>query len=89
MRVEKSIMSQAVAAYREIVESDEFKEVMRLRERAQREEEALLAHARREEREKCQDIIAKKDAMLAEKDALIAEKDVLIARLQAQLKEEK
>jgi predicted transposase/invertase (TIGR01784 family) len=45
--------------------------------------------ARQEEREKWQDVVAKKDVVLAEKDTALAEKDALIAKLQAKLNENK
>jgi len=56
----------------------EFRQLERMREDARHNEAAALNHAREQEREKWQTVVADKDARLADKDAQIAE-------LQAQL----
>jgi predicted transposase/invertase (TIGR01784 family) len=73
-----SVMTQAIGAYRHVSATEEFKEIERLRSRARHNEASALGHARREEREKWQGIVAEKDAALADKDTKIAE---LLARL--------
>jgi hypothetical protein len=78
-------MAQAVAAYRHVSASGEFKELERLRYIARHNEASALAHAKRKERELWQGVVAEKDTALAEKDTALAEKDALIEKLMAQL----
>ena len=82
-------MEQAIEAYRHITATDEFKEIERLRSRARHNEASALGHARREEREKWQGVLAEKDAVLAEKEVTLAEKDALISELRTRLDEDK
>ena len=60
--------------------SREEREILRLRFEASCNEASALGHARREEREKWQSVVADKDAALADKDAEIA---LLRAKLEA------
>ena len=78
-------MQQAIKAYRSISATDEFRTLERMRSDARHNEASALENARREEREKWQDVLADKDAALAGKDAALADKDVLIAELMARL----
>jgi hypothetical protein len=84
-------MSEAIAAYRHVVETEEFKELERLRSLARHNEASALGHARREGYREAEEIfngvIAEKDSILAEKDSILAEKDAEIARLHALLNE--
>jgi predicted transposase/invertase (TIGR01784 family) len=64
-------MAEAVKVYHQITVTPEFRERERLYEKARHDEASALHHARQEEREKWQGVIA--------------EKDILIAKLQAQL----
>jgi predicted transposase/invertase (TIGR01784 family) len=86
-----AVMTQAIGAYRQVSATNEFKEIERLRSRARHNEASALGHARREEREKWQGIVADKDTkiaeLLADKDAAIADKDAKIAELLARLGE--
>ena len=68
------IMTQAIGAYRHVTATDEFKELERLRSRARSNEASALGHARREEREKWQSVVAEKDAQIAELLARLGEK---------------
>jgi len=65
------VMKQAVQAYREIIASDEFQRLERIRADARRNEAAALGNARREERALWEGVVADKDAALADKDAEI------------------
>ena len=67
-----SIMSQAIGAYRQVSATDEFREIERLRSRARHNEASALGHARREEREKWQGVVADKDARIVELEAQLA-----------------
>jgi len=78
--LEVPIMKQAIGAYRSVTATDEFKEIERLRSRARHNEASALGHARREEREKWQSVVAQKDA---ENDKLRKQ----LAELQAKLKD--
>jgi predicted transposase/invertase (TIGR01784 family) len=79
--LEVPIMNKAIAAYRSITATDEFREIERMRFRARHDEASALEHARQEERAKAdakwQEIVAKERSKwqeaLAVKDALIAE----------------
>jgi len=66
------IMKQAVGAYRHVSATDEFKELERMRTRARNNEASALGHARREEREKWQGVVAEKDARIAELEEQLA-----------------
>jgi len=78
-------MKEAINAYQHITATPEFRQLERMRSDARHNEAAALRHARQEEREKWQTVIADKDARIADKDARIADKDAKIAELQAQL----
>ena len=87
-----SEITQAINAYYEIIASEEFRELERLREKALRDEARALSKARKKERKKCQGIIAEKDAALSEKnatlsemDAALSEKDAVVAGLRKQV----
>ena len=79
--LEVPIMKEAIGAYRHVTATAEFKELERLRSRARHNEASALGHARREEREKWQGVVAEKDA---ENENLRKQ----LAELQAQLKKE-
>ncbi|MDR1580126.1 MAG: Rpn family recombination-promoting nuclease/putative transposase [Synergistaceae bacterium] len=70
------IMNQAIGAYRSITATEEFRTLERMRADARHNEAAALHNARnegrREESEKWQKVVEKKDAALADKDAEIA-----------------
>ncbi len=76
--MEVPVMNETIGAYRQVTATDEFREIERLRERARHNEASALRRARIEgeeqEREKWQEVVAQKDA--------------LIAKLQAQLESE-
>jgi predicted transposase/invertase (TIGR01784 family) len=90
------VMNQAIGAYRQVVATEEFKEIERLRSRARHNEASALGNARREgiaigaetERVKWQTVVADKEVALADKDAALADKDAEITRLRAQLKKQ-
>ena len=63
------VMSQAVAAYRGITATEEFKHLEILRARAGHDEAQALNNARRQEREKWQGVVAQKDTALASEKA--------------------
>jgi len=88
-KLEVPIMNQAINAYYNITAESEFKERVRLWEKARRDEASFLSDAREEgkqqERKMWQVIDAKNKAEIADKDAEIADKDVEIARLKAEL----
>jgi len=73
--LEVPIMKEAIVAYRHVTATDEFKELERLRSRARHNEASALGHARREEREKWQGVLAEKDAKIAELLARLGEKE--------------
>jgi len=79
--LEVPIMKEAIGAYRHVTATAEFKELERLRSRARHNEASALGHARREEREKWQGVVAEKDA---ENENLRKQ----LAELQARLKKE-
>jgi len=60
-----SAIKQAINAYYAITASSEFREIERLRSLARHNEAAALRHARDEEREKWQTVVADKDAEIA------------------------
>ena len=84
-----SVMEQAVKEYRRITTTEEFREIERLRSRARHNEASAVRHAKEEEREKWQGVVAEKEAIIANKDAALAEQSALIAKLLSQLGEDK
>jgi predicted transposase/invertase (TIGR01784 family) len=70
--LEVPIVTQAIAAYRDIVVSPEFREFERLRADARHNEASALLHAAKAEREKWQGVVAGKDAEIAGNRAEIA-----------------
>jgi predicted transposase/invertase (TIGR01784 family) len=82
--LEVPIMKEAIGAYRTVTATDKFKELERLRSRARHNEASALGHARREEREKWQGVVAEKDATHA---AALADKDAENEKLRKQLAE--
>jgi predicted transposase/invertase (TIGR01784 family) len=64
-------MEQAINAYRSITATEEFRNLERMRVDAACDEASALGHARREEREKWQGVIAEKDSRIAELEAQI------------------
>jgi hypothetical protein len=85
--LEVSEMDQAIEAYRGTVVRPEFVELERLRSRARHDEASALEHARQQEQEKWERVVADKDAALADKDAALADKDAENAALRARLAE--
>jgi hypothetical protein len=87
--MEVPAMSEAVAAYRAVTATDEFRDLERLRTLARHNEAAALRHAAEQERAKWQSVIADKDAALADKDAAysaaLAGKDAEIADKDAEM----
>jgi GNAT superfamily N-acetyltransferase len=79
----------ARSAYRSITVTEEFRALERMRAEARRNEAAALYNARcegqREESEKWQKVVEKKDAALAGKDAALADKDAALADKDAAL----
>ncbi|MCL2853355.1 MAG: Rpn family recombination-promoting nuclease/putative transposase [Defluviitaleaceae bacterium] len=73
------VMGEAIKAYRGVTATEEFRSLEWLRAKTRHDEANALSHARKQEREHWQGVVAEKDAALADKDALIA-------KLQAQLK---
>jgi len=92
-----SVIQEAINAYQKVTATDEFKELERMRHYAALSRNTALKKAISEgivigaeaEREKWQDVVAKKDAALAGKDAALADKNALIAELRARLGEDK
>jgi len=64
--LEVSEMKKAIGAYRTVTATDEFKQLERMRADARNREASALGHARREEREKWQGVVAEKDAEIEE-----------------------
>jgi predicted transposase/invertase (TIGR01784 family) len=60
--LEVPVMEQAIGAYRHITATEEFRELERQRHYAAHNKASALGHARREEREKWQGVVAEKDA---------------------------
>jgi hypothetical protein len=83
------VMNQAIEAYRSITATEEFRTLERMRTDARHNEAAALQNARREESEKWQKVVEKKDAALADKEAALADKDAEIERLRKLLDEDK
>jgi len=84
-RMGVSVMEQAVKEYRRITTTEEFREIERLRSRARHNEASALHHAKEEEREKWQGVVAEKEATIAEQSATIANKDTTIVEQSAAL----
>ncbi|MDR1291963.1 MAG: Rpn family recombination-promoting nuclease/putative transposase [Clostridiales Family XIII bacterium] len=68
-RLEVSIVTQVIEAYREVTVSPEFKELERLRALARHNEASALAHARSVEAAKWQGVVAEQTARIAELEA--------------------
>jgi len=64
---------KAIDAYYEIIASPEFQRLERMREDARYNEAAALHHARQQEREKWQSVVADKDAENEQLRSRIAE----------------
>ena len=62
-------MSEAVQAYRHVSASPEFREIERIRSKARHDEAQALRNAEMKEREKWQDVVAEKDAIIAQLQA--------------------
>jgi len=65
-RTEVEIMTQAVTAYRSVSATDEFRVLENRREKTRRDEAQALYNARREEREKWQDVAEENERLKAE-----------------------
>jgi len=63
--MEVPVMEQVIKAYHQITAASEFREMERLRSLARHNEAAALRHARTEERELWQNVVAGKDAEIA------------------------
>ena len=72
--LEVQIMKQAIGAYRHVTATDEFKELERLRSRARNNEASALGKARRDERKKWENVVAKKDEEIARLHKLLENK---------------
>jgi len=81
------IMSQAVAAYRGITATEEFKYLEILRARAGHDEAQALKNAERKRDIHWKSVVAEKDAILANKDAENADLRAQLADLRARLGE--
>jgi len=79
--MEVPVMNQAINAYYNITAESEFREKARLWEKARHNEASALRHAREEEREKWQVVVADKEAEIAN---IIAENTRLKAELEKQ-----
>ncbi|MCL2619625.1 MAG: Rpn family recombination-promoting nuclease/putative transposase [Defluviitaleaceae bacterium] len=71
-KMEVPVMSQAIAAYRHVVATDEFKEIERLRAKARSDE----AQAMYDINEHWREIVADKDAKIAELEAQLKNRNV-------------
>jgi len=80
--LEVPIMNEAIEAFYHVKALPEFQQLERMRSDARHNEAAALRHAREQEREKWQKVIAEKDAENAKK---LAEKEAENAKLRAQL----
>ncbi len=89
LELEVPIMNEAIAAYRSVTASDEFRELERMRIRTRNDEISALTHARKEGENKILGIVAAKDAELAHKDAALADRDAQIANRDAEIAEQK
>jgi len=83
--LEVPVMEQAIDAYKKITVTPEFRELERQRSYARHNEAAARRHAREEEREIWQGVVADKDAEIAGKNAKIAGKDAEIAGKNAKI----
>ncbi|MCL2168950.1 MAG: Rpn family recombination-promoting nuclease/putative transposase [Defluviitaleaceae bacterium] len=72
------IMSQAIAAYRHVAATDEFKELERMRHKARHDEVSALNYAKNqgaeEERQKWQGVVDEQAAQIAELEAQLSRK---------------
>jgi hypothetical protein len=72
------VMSQAVAAYRGVTATEEFRNLEWLREKTRRDESNALSYAKKQgaetERAKWQGVMAEKDALIAKLQAQLNEK---------------
>jgi predicted transposase/invertase (TIGR01784 family) len=73
------IMNEAIAGYRSITASDEFRTLERMRSDARHNEASALYNARLEESEKWRKVVEDKDAALADKTAALADKTAALA----------
>jgi len=71
--LEVPFVEQTLEAYRNITATDEFKELERMRSLARHNEASALKHAREQEREKWQGVVADKDAVITDQAAVITE----------------
>jgi hypothetical protein len=85
--LEVSEMDQAIEAYRGTVVTSEFRELERLRSRARHNEASALEHARQQEQEKWERVVADRDAENEALRASVAEKDSENAALRMRLAE--
>ena len=92
--LEVPVMVQAINAYKKITADSEFRELERQRSIARHNETTALRHARDQEREIWQGVVADQAAAIADQAAAIADKDAAIAsqaaeneRLRAQIAE--
>ena len=83
--LEVPVMVQAINAYKKITVDPKFRELERQRSIARHNETTALRHAREQEREIWQGVVADKDAAIAKQAAEIADQASEIARLKAQL----
>jgi len=83
--LEVPVMNQAINAYYNITAESEFRERVRLWEKARHDEASALHYAEQKEREKWLAVVADNKAIIAEKDAEIANNKAEIARLKAEL----
>ena len=72
-KLEVPIMNQAINAYYNITAESEFKESVRLWEKAAHDEASTLRHAQEEEREKWQAVVAENKAEIEQLRLRIAE----------------
>ena len=85
------VLSRAVAAYRSVTASNEFKDLERIRAKARHNEAQAIYNAEQRLNEHWQGIVDEKDTalaeMLAEKDTVISEKDTVISEKDTALAE--
>ena len=85
--LEVPFVEQTIEAYKSITATSEFKELERLRALARHNEASALKRAREQEREKWQNVVAAKEAVISDQEAEIEKRDALIAELMARLNE--
>jgi len=66
-------INEAIETFYDVIESPEFQELERLREKARHDEAQALHNAEQKERKKWQGIVAEKDAEIEKQKALIDE----------------